>query len=51
MNRHDDERGAVAIIVALCAIVLFGAAALTHRQFDARFACPAPLAAMGEWRN
>ena len=31
--------------------VLLGAAALTHRQFDARFACPEPLGAMGEWRN
>jgi acetyl/propionyl-CoA carboxylase alpha subunit len=31
--------------------VVFAAAALTHRQFDARFACPEPLSAMGEWRN
>src|SRR5450631_2745870 len=31
--------------------VLLAAAALTHRQFDARFACPEPLGAMGEWRN
>jgi propionyl-CoA carboxylase alpha chain len=31
--------------------VLLGAAALTHRQFDARFTCPEPLGAMGEWRN
>ena len=31
--------------------VLLGAAALTHRQFDARFICPEPLGAMGEWRN
>jgi propionyl-CoA carboxylase alpha chain len=31
--------------------VLLAAAALTHRQFDARFTCPEPLGAMGEWRN
>jgi len=31
--------------------VLLGAAALTHRQFDARFTSPEPLGAMGEWRN
>jgi propionyl-CoA carboxylase alpha chain len=31
--------------------VLLGAAALTHRQFDARFTAPEPLGAMGEWRN
>jgi len=31
--------------------VLLGAAALTHRQFDSRYACPEPLGAMGEWRN
>ena len=31
--------------------LLLAAAALTHRQFDTRFACPEPLGAMGEWRN
>jgi propionyl-CoA carboxylase alpha chain len=31
--------------------VLLGAAAMTHRQFDARFSAPEPLGAMGEWRN
>ena len=31
--------------------VLLCAAALTHRQFDARFTCPEPLGAMGEWSN
>ena len=30
---------------------LLAVAALTRRQFDARFACPEPLGAMGEWRN
>ncbi|HXD05734.1 MAG TPA: biotin carboxylase N-terminal domain-containing protein [Burkholderiaceae bacterium] len=33
------------------ALALLAAAALAQRHVDPRFACPEPLAAIGEWRN
>ena len=50
LSAHADALKAPALGPGELAVV-FAAAALTHRQFDARFACPEPLGAMGEWRN